>query len=105
MVCGPDNITLNPKKSKIMHIGKQNHRRPFFIVEENGSMNRLNTTESEKDLGVIVCASGSWTNQVNFTASKGNRALGMMRRTFRRWTTELAKLVYQTRICFVSIES
>jgi len=43
----------------------------------------LETTEVEKDLGVMISSDGRNNKQVESAVSKANRALGRMRKTFK----------------------
>ena len=88
-------MKLNAAKCKIMHIGNNNENRTYSI-DDGKKITTLATTEMEKDLGVLVCSNGRWSEQAISAASKANRVLGMMRNTFRYWSDEVAQIVYPT---------
>ena len=52
-------LVFNAEKCKIMHVGKTNQRRQYFILEgkENCVTNCMEKTDLEKDLGVWVDSS------------------------------------------------
>ena len=47
-------------------------------------------------LGIFVRADGKWSDQVNSAASKANRTLGMMKKTFKCWSDDLVRIIYPT---------
>ena len=48
-------ICLNVKKCKIMHLGKDNPRRPYYMFDKStGTQIQLETTSFERDLGIII---------------------------------------------------
>ncbi len=69
-------------KCKIMHFGKNNPRKNYFI-ENEGSKVWLEKTEVEKDLGVMVSSDGKNIKQVEAAVSKANRTLGRIRKLLK----------------------
>ncbi|XP_047135543.1 uncharacterized protein LOC124812689 [Hydra vulgaris] len=72
-----------------MHYGYKNKRYPIYI---NGC--KLNTSDSERDLGVIFSDNLKWKNQVLSSASKANRMLGIIKKSFVQFDAELLKSLY-----------
>jgi len=68
-------MSLNSAKCKIMHFGKNNKRRKYWVGEQE-----LRTTEMEKDLGIMITADGKNKAQVEAAVHK---ILGRIRRTFK----------------------
>ncbi len=80
--CKKWSMSLNSSKCKIMHFGKQNPRRKYYIEGKVGRV-WLETTEVEKDLGVMISSDGRNNKQVESAVSKANRALVRMTKTFK----------------------
>ncbi len=91
--CKKWSMSLNSSKCKIMHFGKQNPRRKYYIEGKVGRV-WLETTEVEKDLGVMISSDGRNNKQVESAVSKANRALGRMRKTFKYFNIQLFKVLY-----------
>ena len=43
-----------------------------------------------------MCANGRWSEQSSAAASKANRLLGMMKKSFKFWSDDLVKIIYPT---------
>ena len=54
------------------------------------------TTEVEKDLGIMVSANGTNTEQVEAAVNKASWVLGRIRKTFRYFDMNLFKKLYPT---------
>ena len=91
--CTRWSMSLNSGKCKIMHFGKQNPRKSYYIEGVEGKV-WLETTEVEKDLGVMISSDGRNSKQVEAAVSKANRALGRMRKTFKYFNIKLFKTLY-----------
>ena len=61
----------SPEKCKIMHLGKQNNSKDYFISDR-----KLGKKECERDLGILVSSDGTWHEQACSAASKANGVLG-----------------------------
>ena len=59
-----------------MHLGKHTNAEDYFIAGK-----KIDGTECERDLGVLVLYDGKWHEQVNSAASKTVRVLGKMKNT------------------------
>jgi len=70
-------MLFNVSKCKIMHLGRSNEKTEYNL---GGAV--LNTTEEEKDLGVIMDSTFKVGNQCGKAAKKANSILGMISRTF-----------------------
>jgi hypothetical protein len=74
-------MRLNFSKSKVMHLDKNNSR----IVYEIGDVStgdRKFIEKTEKDQGVLIRSDLKWEGQVRYAASKANRVLAMLKKTF-----------------------
>ena len=90
---------LHCTKCKIMHHGINNpcHNYEIFDVTTNESKT-LEVTTSERDLGIQITSDLKWHDQVTAAASKANRALGILKRTFSYMDVDLTKKLY---CCYV----
>ena len=78
-----------------MHFGKNNPRDKYWI-EGDGDRFELETTEVEKDLGIMVTADGKCSAQVEAAVNKASWVLGRIRKTFRYFNINLFKRLYPT---------
>jgi len=69
-------MQFNVSKCKVMHVGKKNPRRPYYM-----SSNGLKSVEVEKDLGIMITSDLKCSQQCECAYSKANRVMGMIRRT------------------------
>ena len=74
-----------------MHSGKKQTQRIISLQEK-----KIDVTEFERDLGVLVWFDGTWHEQVSSTASKANQVLGLTKNTFSSWPDEIARIIYPT---------
>ena len=86
-------MSLNSSKCKIMHFGKNNPRKKYYIDGKDGRV-WLESTDVEKDLGVMISSDGRNSKQVEAAVSKANRALGRMRKTFKFFNIKLFLILY-----------
>ena len=70
-------LKLNPQKCFVLHFGRNNALHDYSIY----GVSLLGKNEA-KDLGVIVDTELRFTSQVDHILKNGNRALGMILRTF-----------------------
>ena len=82
---------FHPKKCKVLHIGKHNRRDIYHLGN-----NLIDETVEEKDLGVTVSNTLSWSQNVAACAKKANRVLGMIKHTFSYMDKEMFLTLYKT---------
>ena len=59
-----------------------------------GERKLIEKTECEKDQGVLIRSDLKWEDQVRYAASKANRVLGMLKKTFMCRDSDLWKKLY-----------
>ena len=77
-------MAFNTAKSKVMHIGRTNPGYEYFMGGD-----KLEVSESERDIGVIVSNSLKPSAQCAKAARTANTVLGQLARSFHyrdRWT-------------------
>ena len=95
--CDKWSMCLNSSKCKIMHLGKKNPGKKYYI--ENGNERViLGVTDSERDLGVIIGKDCKNSQQAEKSINQANIALGRMRKTFQFFNVKLFKILYPTYI-------
>jgi hypothetical protein len=68
---------------RLFHLGKNNSRKGYEIENvSTGERKLIEKTECEKDLGVLIRSNLKWEDQVRYVASKANRVLKMLKKTF-----------------------
>ena len=88
--CKTWSMTLNGPKCKVMHCGKKNPRNKCYIEDDDGNKMELETTEVEKDLGIMITA------QVEAAVNRASWILGRIIKTFRFFNIKLFKKLYPT---------
>ena len=89
-------LNLNLEKCKGMHIGKNTGAN--YTMETLGSTVELTKKDFEKDLGVWVTSSLKPSLHCDKTAAAATRILGMLKRTFTKFSKELFIFLYKTSV-------
>ena len=84
-------IKFNVNKCKVMHFGLGNSRFEYVLRDNNLDI-KLTKSELEKDLGVYISSNLKWKDHVNFSSSKANQILGILKRTFSYLDIKTVKL-------------
>ena len=92
-------VRLNEKKCKVIHFGKKNTN-ANYIIADNESMTEtvLETSECERDLGVLISNDLKHANQCHKAPSTAHYIISLMSRTFVSRSPVLWKLIYTTYI-------
>jgi ribonuclease P/MRP protein subunit RPP40 len=85
---------LNKGKCKIMHLGKNNPNRRYFMRNQDGTSTELEPTFSEKDLGISITPDLKWTVHIQNVASKANQILEMLKNTFSYFDEDMVWRLY-----------
>ena len=86
-------MTFNPSKCETIHITRKKAPiiTPYLLKEEE-----LNTTSNANYLGVTISSNLSWNNHISKTATKGNRALGFIRRNIKTSSKSTKERAYNS---------
>ena len=84
-------MLFNIDKCSVMHVGKHNENHRYQL-----SGKELTVTTEERDLGVIINSSLKPSRQCVESAKKGNRILGMIKRTIVSRDKEIIIRLYKT---------
>ena len=88
-------MRLNISKCKIMHVGiKPRKLTTQCKITIRTIGHKFGKTESEKDLGVLISDDLKPRNQVNYSASKANSILGLLKRTLTTRDSHTWKKLY-----------
>ena len=71
-------LPFNSSKCKVMYIGKKNPMTPYKLYNKV-----LDSTESEKDLGVMMDNSMKFHTHTSFAVKKANQILGLIKKSFK----------------------
>jgi ribonucleases P/MRP protein subunit RPP40 len=74
-------LKFNSTKCKVMHLGKSNRRHKYNMIE-NVTVNTLEETVEEKDLGEWTDNELKFVKHIEYTVSKSNQLLGLIKRSF-----------------------
>ncbi len=75
-------LRFNPEKCKVLHLGRNNQRANYTMTTVAGDRLELQSTDLEKDLGVWIDPSLTFSSHCETQAGKANRTLGLIRRTY-----------------------
>ncbi len=91
-------MKFNPQKCKTMHLGKDNPRIIYSLNHTDGTSYPLESTEEEKDLGVVIDSKLTFTKHVQIQINKANRSLGAVKHTFKFMDKTSFLLLYKSLI-------
>ena len=91
-------LSFNVEKCKIMHIGRNNPRFNYSMMNSSGDRVILTETTAEKDLGVWIPENLKSELQCAKSAEKGMRALRLIKRTFSNLDEAGFNILYRTYI-------
>ena len=89
-------LKFNTSKCSVMHLGHNNPRHTYRMRDNDGEDRVLEETELEKDLGLHIDNKLSFRQHVNQAETKGNRILGLIKRTFVSRDRNIIKRLYTT---------
>ena len=88
-------MQLNFEKCKVMHIGKRNPMAIYTMLDrDSNSVHTLDSTTSERDLGIQITSNLLVKEQVAKAVSKANRMLGLLKNSFVSRDETLWKKLY-----------
>jgi ribonuclease P/MRP protein subunit RPP40 len=88
-------LPLNEDKCATMHIGRHHPVQDIYLPGRNHPMK---TSNSEKDLGIIFENTATFRQHINTQATKANRLMGSIRRSFNNLNENNFLLLYKTLI-------
>ena len=88
-------MKFHPLKCKIMHLGRSNQKKEYFMHQQDGTMHKLEVTEVEKDLGVHVDNKLKFSDHCQAKINTANRTLRYIRHTFRYMDEQMFLLLYK----------
>ena len=86
-------LKFNSTKCKVMHLGKENRKHKYTMME-NEKVITLEVTEEEKDLGVWTDDELKFVKHIENAASKSNQILGLIKRSFVYKNGEVVKKLF-----------
>ncbi len=90
-------MELNLDKCKVIYFGKKNPRTEYIMTDRDFVESQvLEESACERDLGIQVSASMKWHEQCASAASRANRVLGMLGRTFVCRDIAVWELLYRS---------
>ena len=88
-------MKFHPLKCKIMHLGRNNNKKDYYMHNEDGTMHKLEVTELEKDLGVHVDNQLKFSDHCQVKINTANKTLRYIRHTFRYMDKDMFLLLYK----------
>ena len=87
-------MSFNYDKCKVMHFGKKNLKNIYEMSDKLGSIHKIEKTESERDLGMIITNNLKWSVQVDKAAKTANSVLAQIKNSFTYFEAETVRLLY-----------
>ena len=87
-------IRFNATKCKVMHLGKENLQKPYYMTSSNKDEVTLEETLVEKDLGVYVDKDLSFSHHIQQGIAKANKLLGLIRRSMKYLNKDSQKYLF-----------
>ena len=88
-------ISFNPKKCKILHIGS-GESSEYFIKDNNDTLSKIHNVDYEKDLGVIFDTKLNFSKHISTKVKLANRNLGIISKTFTFMDPEMFLTLYKS---------
>ena len=82
--CSNWSLDLNFKKCCVIHYGSRNREFEYSMKINETERHLLEASSLERDLGVIMCNNHKWADHIQAAVSKANRAIGIIRNSFKR---------------------
>ena len=89
-------LAFHPDKCHTIKLGKRKSNAEYYLKQQNGERSALNETTTEKDLGVLVDNQLAFKEQVASAVAKGNKVLGVIRRSFNTGDKEVFVKLYKS---------
>ena len=90
-------VKFNSEKCKVLHLGRKNKSHKY-VMKEGSDMQTLQTTEGEKDLGVIVDLDLNFEKHIVEKVKKANSISGLLMRTITYKTKDIMVPLFKTLI-------
>ena len=88
-------MRFHPLKCKVMHLGKNNTRKDYFMHTANGDFHKLEKVDVEKDLGVYTDCSLKFSEHCQNKVNSANKTLRYIRHTFKYMDEDMFLLLYK----------
>lgn len=88
-------MRFHPKKCKVMHLGRTNTKKEYFMHTDDGDLHKLEETEVEKDLGVHTDNKLKFTDHCQIKINTANKVLRYIRHTFQYIDEQMFLLLYK----------
>ena len=89
-------VKLHDTKCKVMHFGKNNPHHTYHTRRADKQAHPLESTTCERDLGVMLSNTLSWSAQCAHASNKANAMLSALKRTFVSRDVSIWNKLYKT---------
>ena len=88
-------LRFNAGKCKVLHLGRSNQEYTY-CMKDHGSdkIENLESSEGEKDLGILVDHELKFSRHVETQVNKANKILGMVRRSYQYLDGETLRMLF-----------
>ena len=91
-------LPFNMAKCKVMHLGTNNPRHMYSYVDKYGTIKYLDTTDLQRDLGVMIDSQLTFNAQVEHKATETEEHMTIIFDAIKVLDLKTFKLIYQTDI-------
>ena len=88
-------MRFHPHKCKVMHLGKNNTKKEYFMHTADGELHKLEEAIVEKDLGVHTDNSLKFSEHCQNKVNTANKTLRYIRHTFKYMDEDMFLLLYK----------
>ena len=87
-------MSFNYSKCKSMHFGTNNSENVYTMKLDGNDVHRIEKTELERDLGILISKNLKWENQVDKAVRTANAVIAQIKNNFTYFDSDLVKLLY-----------
>ena len=91
-------MKLNPDKCRVIHYkakrNSNNLDREYYLFNADGIHNKIQKSELERDLGIMISSDLKWKDQTSHAINKARSMIGKIRNSFKYFDDEIVKSIY-----------
>ena len=88
-------MRFHPLKCKVMHLGRNNNKKEYYMHTTDGQLHKLEETEVEKDLGVYTDNKLKFTDHCQNKINTAMKTMRYIKHTFKYLDENLFLLLYK----------
>ena len=93
-------MKLNPDKCRVIHYkakrNSNNLDREYYLFNADGTHNKIQKSELERDLEIMILSDLKWKHQTSHSINKARSIIGKIRNSFKYFDDKIVKIIYPT---------